>query len=231
MSVRTAAAAAAAMFFAAAGSAAAQSPEDLARWTAINAAVPAPPLESARKAILAADSGCQAAGAMLGVLEPVTAWRKIDEAVSDGRLANAWAVMVQRPQCPPDQVFARYILLRDQAGNLTAQMMHLGRSHLDLDSFGEQALPRAIRTVGASAVRDIPGCSPEAASGSMALLYTEIVRDTGLEPAIFGLRRTGAWRELWVFTACGRTLSVYLDLEASPDGVRATAAPWASLRR
>ena len=209
----------------------AQSPEDAARWTAINAAAPTPAAEAARAAVTAAQSDCPATGATLGVIEPVTGWRRIDEAITDGQLANAWVVTVQRPACPAEQAFARYVLLRDPGGGLSAQLIHVGRSHLDLDAFSETALPRAMRTAAGAAARDIPGCSPEAVSRSAGLLRTDIVEDAGLGPAAWGRRQSGAWRERWLFGVCGRTLSVVMDFEATPDGTRVTVAPWASLGR
>lgn len=209
----------------------AQSPEDLARWTAINAASPTPSAESAKTAIGLAQADCPATGAVLGVIEPVTGWRRIDEAIAAGQLANAWVVTAQRPDCPAEQAFARFVLLRDPAGGLSAQMVHVGRSHLDLDALTETALPKAMRTAANTAARDVPGCSPEAVARSAGLLRTEIAEDAGIGPARYGRRETGAWREQWLFGVCGRTLSVFLDFEATPDGTRVTVSPWASLRR
>lgn len=214
-----------------AGQAAGQSPDELARWATINTAAPAPSNDAARAAVTAAQSDCPAAGATLGVIEPVTGWRRIDEAIARGQLVNAWVVTVKRPGCPADQVFARYVLLMDPAGALSAQMVHVGRSHLDLDAFAETALPKAMRTAANTAARDVPGCSPEYVSRSAGLLRTEIAEDAALGAASYGRRQSGSWRELWMFGVCGRTLSVYLDFESTPDGTRVTVAPWASLKR
>ncbi len=207
----------------------AQTPEDLQRWAAINAAAPAPSTDLARAAITAAQADCPAAGASLGVIEPVTGWPRVDAAIASGQLVNAWAVTIQRVDCP--QAFARYILLQDTTGGLTAQLVHIGRSHVDLDSLGGVVMTRAMRTAGAAAARDIPGCSPERVARTGALARVDMVDDSAIGPDRYGLRDSGTWREAWVFGICGRTLTVMMDFEAAPDGLKATPAPWASLAR
>lgn len=215
----------------AASAAVAQAPEDTVRWTAINAAWPAPAAEEARNAIVSAEADCPGEGAVLGVITPATAWRRIDEAIRSGQLANGWVVTVQRPQCPAEDATARFVLLRDAAGNLSAQLIHVGRSHIDLDTMADSAMPKALRTAANTAARDVPGCSPEYVSRSAGLLRTEVVDDAAIGPERFGVRRSGGWREQWLFGVCGRTLSVFLDFEGGPDGTKVTVSPWASLRR
>lgn len=209
--------------------AAAQAPEDLQRWAAINAAAPAPATDLARQAITAAQADCPATGASLGVISPVTAWPRVDAAITSGQLANAWVVTVQRSDCP--DAFARYILLRDGSGALSAQMIHLGRSHVDLDSLSGVVMTKAMRTAGAAAARDIPGCSPDRVARTGALARIDIIDDTQVGPDRYGLRDSGTWREAWVFGICGRTLTVTMDFEATPEGLKATPSPWASLAR
>lgn len=200
--------------------------DDLARWTSINAAFPPPTADEAAAAVAAAEADCPLAGATLGPIAPATAWRRIDEAIRAGQLVNGWSVIVRRPACPPDRAEARYVLLRDSAGALSAQWLHDGRSYIDLDSLVDTALPRALRTVAMAASRDIPGCAPN----PVTLVRTEVVDEAGLGEARFGLRG-GAWREQWLFAACGRTLSLFVDIEGRADGAKVTVAPWASLRR
>lgn len=216
-----------ALFFAT--PAVAQAPQDLQRWAAINAAASAPSVDLARQAITAAQADCPADGASLGVIEPVTAWPRVDAAIASGQLANAWAVTIQRVDCP--QGFARYILLRDGSGGLTAQMVHVGRSHVDLDSLAGVVMTRAMHTAGAAAARDIPGCSPERVARSGALARIDMIDDAAIGPDRYGLRDSGTWREAWVFGICGRTLTVTMDFEATPEGLKATPSPWASLAR
>lgn len=208
------------------GQALAQAPEDVARWTSINSAFPPPAADEALPAVLVAEADCPATGATLGPIMPATAWRRIDDAIRAGQLVNGWSVIVTRPQCPPERAAARYVLLRDSAGALSAQLLHDGLSYLDLDTLLDSALPKAMRTVAMAASRDIPGCSPN----PVGLMWTEVVDETKLGPERFGLRE-GSWREQWLFTACGRVLSVFVDVEGQPDGARVTIAPWASLRR
>lgn len=217
----------------AAGAAHAQSAEETARWTSINGAFPPPAAAEATAAIEASTEAgdCPAAGMTLGVISPATAWRRIDDAIRNGQLVNGWSVTVKRADCPEDQAFARYVLLRDSAGGLTAQQMHIGRSHLDLDSLVDTALPKALRTAANTAGRDVPGCSSEWVSRSAGLLRTEVVEEAQLAPDSFGIRRAGAWRELWSFGVCGRVLTVFLDFEGTPDGTKTTVSSWASLRR
>lgn len=212
--------------FALAGSALAQAPGDVTRWTSINAAFPPPSVEEATAAVVAAEAECPASGATLGPIASATGWRRIDDAIRAGQLVNGWSVTATRPQCPPERSAGRYVLLRDSSGALVAQLLHDGRSYLDLDTLLDTALPRAMRTVAMAASRDIPGCSPN----PVGLLWTEIVDETKLGPEQFGLRQ-GSWRELWTFTACGRVLTVFVDVEGGPDGTRATVGSWASLRR
>jgi hypothetical protein len=209
--------------------AAAQESEALQRWAEINAAAPAPSTELARAAITAAQADCPAAGASLGVIEPVTAWPRVDAAITAGQLVNAWAVIVQRADCP--QALARYILLQDASGGLTAQLVHVGRSFVDLDSMAGGVMTKAMRTAGAAAARDIPGCSPELVARTGALARIDMIDDAAIGPDRFGLRYSGTWREAWVFGICGRTLTVMMDFEGAPDGLKATPAPWASLAR
>lgn len=226
LKTRTAMAVVVAAALAVAGAASAQSAEDVARWTTINGAFPTPAAAEAMDAVLAAESDCSAAGATLGAITPATRWRRIDDAIRNGQLVNGWSVIVSRPQCPAEVADARYVLLRDSAGALSAQLLHDGRSWLDLDTLIDAALPKAMRTVAMAASRDIPGCAPN----PVTLQRTEIVEDARLGADHFGLR-DGSWREQWLFTACGRTLSVFLDFEGGADGTRVTVAPWASLRR
>jgi hypothetical protein len=207
----------------------AQSPEDLQRWAAINAAAPPPSASVARAAIVAAQADCPAAGASLGVIEPVTAWPRVDAAITSGQLVNAWAVTLQRVDCP--QPFARYILLQDASGTLSAQMVHIGRSHVDLDSMAGGVMTKAMRTAAAAAARDIPGCSAELVARTGALARIDMIDDSAIGPDRYGLRNSGAWREAWVFGICGRTLTVMMDFEGTPEGLKATPAPWASLAR
>ncbi len=209
----------------------AQAPDDLQRWAAINAAAPAPAADLARQAIAAAQADCPAAGASLGVIEPGTAWPRVDAAITSGQLVNAWAVTIQRLDCPAPQAFARYILLQDTSGGLTAQLVHIGRSHVDLDSMAGGVMTKAMRTAGAAAARDIPGCSAERVARTGALARIDIIEDAQVGPDRYGLRYSGAWREAWVFGICGRTLTVMIDFEATPDGLKATPAPWAALGR
>jgi hypothetical protein len=211
--------------------AAAQESEALQRWAEINAAAPAPSTDLARAAITAAQADCPAAGATLGVIEPVTAWPRVDAAITAGQLVNAWAVTIQRADCPPPRAFARYILLQDTSGALVAQMVHVGRSYVDLDSMAGGVMTRAMRTAGAAAARDIPGCSTERVAYTGALARIDMIEDKDIGPDRFGLRDSGAWREAWVFGICGRTLTVMMDFEATPEGLKATPAPWASLSR
>ena len=206
-------------------------PEDLQRWAAINAAAPAPETEAARQAIAAAQSDCPPDGATLGVIAPVTAWPRVDAAITEGRLVNAWVVTIQRTACPEAQAFARYILMRDPSGGLSAQMVHVGRSHVDLDSMAGGAMTKAMRTAGAAAARDIPGCSAELVARTGALARIDMLDDATIGPDRYGLRDSGTWREAWVFGICGRTLTVTMDFEATPDGLKATPAPWAALAR
>ena len=206
-------------------------PEDLQRWAAINAAAPAPAAEAARQAIAAAQADCPADGATLGVISPVTAWPRVDAAITDGQLVNAWAVTIQRADCPPPRAFARYILLQDTSGALVAQMVHVGRSYVDLDSMAGGVMTRAMRTAGAAAARDIPGCSTERVAYTGALSRIDMIEDKDIGPDRFGLRDSGTWREAWVFGICGRTLTVMMDFEGTPEGLKATPAPWASLSR
>jgi hypothetical protein len=224
-----AAAASLAILLLASGPALAAAPEDLERWAAINAAAPAPSIELARQAISGAQADCPATGATLGVIAPVTAWPRVDAAITAGQLVNAWAVVIQRADCP--QTFARYILLQDTAGGLTAQLVHVGRSHVDLDSMAGGVMTKAMRTAGAAAARDIPGCSADRVARTGALDRIDIIEDAEVGPDRFGLRDSGSWREAWVFGICGRTLTVMMDFEATPDGLKATPAPWASLAR
>lgn len=212
-----------------AGPAAALAPEDLQRWAAINAAAPSPSPDLARQAISAAQADCPATGATLGVITPVTAWPRVDAAVAAGQLVNAWAVIIQRADCA--QAFARYILLQDTTGGLTAQLVHIGRSHVDLDSMAGGVMTKAMRTAGAAAARDIPGCSPELVTRTGALARIDLIEDAAIGPDRYGLRDSGTWREAWVFGICGRTLTVTMAFEATPDGLKATPAPWASLSR
>lgn len=207
----------------------AQAPQDLQRWAAINAAAPAPAVDLARQAITAAQADCPAQGASLGVIAPVTAWPRVDAAITAGQLVNAWTATIQRADCP--EAFARYLLLRDGAGALTAQLIHLGRSHVDLDSLSGVVMTKAMRTAGAAAVRDIPGCSPDRVARTGALARIDIINDAAIGPDRYGLRDSGTWREAWVFGICGRTLTVTMDFEATPDGLKATPSPWASLSR
>lgn len=211
--------------------AAAQAPEALQRWAAINAAAPAPSADLARAAITAAQADCSAAGASLGVIEPVTAWPRVDAAITAGQLVNAWAVTIQRVGCPPQNAWARYILLQDASGGLTAQLVHVGRSFVDLDSMAGGVMTKAMRTAGAAAARDIPGCSSELVARTGALDRIDLIDDTAVGPDRYGLRYSGTWREAWVFGICGRTLTVIMDFEGTPDGLKATPAPWASLAR
>jgi hypothetical protein len=204
-------------------------PEDLQRWAAINAAAPAPAAEAARQAIAAAQADCPADGATLGVISPVTAWPRVDAAITAGQLVNAWTVTIQRPDCP--QPFARYILLQDASGTLAAQMVHVGRSFVDLDSMAGGAMTKAMRTAGAAAARDIPGCSMELVARTGALARIDMIEDKDIGPDQYGLRDSGAWREAWVFGICGRTLTVMMDFEGTPEGLKATSSPWASLAR
>lgn len=207
-------------------------PEDLQRWASINAASAAPATEQARQAIAAAQADCPAEGATLGVITPVTAWPRVDAAITSGQLVNAWAVTVQRVgECPAARAFARYILMRDPSGGLSAQMVHVGRSHVDLDSMAGGAMTKAMRTAGAAAARDIPGCSPDLVARTGALSRIEMIEDKGIGPDRYGLRDSGAWREAWVFGICGRTLTVTMDFEGTPEGLKSTPAPWAALSR
>lgn len=209
----------------------AQAPEALQRWAAINAAAPAPSADLARAAITAAQADCPAAGASLGVIEPVTAWPRVDAAIAAGQLVNAWAVTIQRTDCAPRNAWARYILLQDASGGLTAQLVHVGRSHVDLDSMAGGVMTKAMRTAGAAAARDIPGCSAELVARTGALARIDMIDDAQIGPDRYGLRFSGSWREAWVFGICGRTLTVMMDFEGTPDGLKATPAPWASLAR
>ncbi len=211
--------------------AAAQAPEALQRWAAINAAAPAPSTDLARAAITAAQADCPATGAVLGVIEPVTAWPRVDAAITAGQLVNAWAVTIQRADCAPQNAWARYILLQDVSGGLTAQLVHVGRSHVDLDSMAGGVMTKAMRTAGAAAARDIPGCSAELVARTGALARIDMIDDAQIGPDRYGLRFSGSWREAWVFGICGRSLTVMMDFEATPDGLKATPAPWASLAR
>lgn len=209
----------------------AQTPEDLQRWAAINAAAPAPSADLARQAVIAAQADCPALGASLGVIEPVTAWPRVDAAIRSGQLVNAWAVTIQRTDCPAPRTFARYILLQDTSGGLTAQLVHVGRSHVDLDSMAGGVMTKAMRTAGAAAARDVPGCSTELVARTGVLARIDMIDDAAIGPDRYGLRYSGTWREAWVFGICGRTLTVMMDFEGTPEGLKATPAPWASLAR
>ncbi len=209
--------------------AAAQEPEALQRWAAVNAAAPAPSTDLARAAIAAAQADCPADGATLGVISPITAWPRVDAAITAGQLVNAWTVTIQRSDCP--QPFARYILLQDASGTLAAQMVHVGRSFVDLDSMAGGVMTKAMRTAGAAAARDIPGCSMEMVARTGALARIDMIEDKDIGPDRYGLRDSGAWREAWVFGICGRTLTVMMDFEGTPEGLKATSSPWASLAR
>lgn len=192
---------------------------------------PAPSTDLARAAVTAAQADCPAAGASLGVIEPVTAWPRVDAAIAAGQLVNAWAVTIQRVGCAPQNAWARYILLQDASGGLTAQLVHVGRSFVDLDSMAGGVMTKAMRTAGAAAARDIPGCSSELVARTGALDRIDLIDDTAIGPDRYGLRYSGTWREAWVFGICGRTLTVMMDFEGTPDGLKATPAPWASLAR
>lgn len=211
--------------------AAAQPADALARWTSVNAAVKPPAAEAVKQVLGAAETDCPSAAPVLGPITPITAWSVIDDAVSEGRLANAWSVTVTRPECPPDQTHARFVVLQGVGDSLTAELINVGRSHADAHAFGDGAMARVMRTVGNTAARDIPGCSGELLSRTGRLLRTEIVDDAKLGQNLFGRYVDGQWREAWIFAACGRQLSVFVDFTGGPDGVSATPSAWASLKR
>lgn len=216
---------------AAASGASAQTPDDLARWTSVNAAVKPPSPEALKTALAAAETDCASAAPVLGPVEPITAWSVIDAAVAEGRLANAWTVTVTRPECPAEQAQARFVILQGVGDSLTAQLINVGRSYADAHDFNDGAMARVMRTVGAAASRDIPGCSGELLSRTGRLLRTEIVDESKLGRNLFGRYVDGQWREAWIFTACGRQLSVFVDFTGGADGVTAAPSAWASLKR
>lgn len=207
----------------------AQAGDAEARYAAINKAVPAPPAMVAKGAIEAAQTDCTSAGLTVGPVEPVTAWDRIDASIAAGQLANAWTTTVSRPGCTP--AFARYLLLQEPGGGLQAQLLHPGRSYVDLFNLTEGAMDRAMQVAANTADRDIPGCSPEAVARSGRFVSAEVVDSSGMASSWYGLQRAGAWRETWRFNICGRDLTVFVDFVGREDGLKATPAPWASLKR
>ncbi|MBP7703879.1 MAG: hypothetical protein KA105_01185 [Caulobacter sp.] len=214
-----------------ASGASAQSGEDAARWASINAAAPAPSVEAVRQVLAVSETDCPSAAPVLGPVTPVTAWSVIDTAIAEGQIANAWLVTVTRPECPGEQAHARFVVVRGIGDSLSAQLLNVGRSHADAHDLNDGAMLKAMRTVGSSAARDIPGCSGELISRTGRLLRTEIVDDSKLGRNVAGRYVDGEWRESWIFAACGRQLSVFVDFKGGPDGVTATPSAWASLKR
>jgi hypothetical protein len=200
------------------------------RWTAVNRTVPPPAAAGIKAAIAAAGTDCPSAAPVLGDIEPATGWDAVDLAITAGRAANAWTVTVSRPECPSEQTWARFLVVQAPNGALGAQLLHPGRSHVDLYNLSDGAMARAMRTAANTAARDIPGCSQAWISSSGRLIRTDIVDDSQAGPNPYGFH-TGQWRESWLFGVCGRTLSVFIDFTGRPDGMDAAVSAWASLKR
>lgn len=211
----------------------AQEADAAGRYAAINKAVPVPPAMVVHGAIEATQSDCMTTDFTLGPVEPVTAWGKIAAAIAAGQLSNAWAVTTTRVSgCAPDQTYGRYILLQAPDGALSAQFLHPGRSRADIHDLTDGVIGKAMQVAANTAGRDVPGCSPEMIGRSVRFLGIETVPDSAaVAPAFYGAYREGAWREMWRFGICGRVLTVFVDFTATEDGVKATPASWASLKR
>ena len=214
--------------------AAAQEAADLARWAAINKAVPppaasaiAPPALATAQAFARETRQCVPSGVSIGDIRPATADPVAIGGVRDGQLKNMWTATGTLAGCPGREKL-RFVVMRMPDAALRVLVVNEGES---LASVAEtqDAMREALAAARRAFAQAAPECTVDAST--LSLGPTRVTaRSADLGPDVYGVRFKGSWTEVWNFAACGRQVEVRVDFRADGEGGAFVNAPAAAVK-
>lgn len=212
--------------------AAAQDAADLARWGAINRAVPAPAAAAVTPAALAAAQGlardthvCVPRAVALGPLRPATADPVAVGGVRDRQLQNMWLADGNATGCGAPAKL-RFVVMRLADGGLNVLVVNEGESLASV-ALTQDAMRAALSAARRAFAATDAACTVDASTLSLGPTRV-LARSPDLGPETYGVRFAGLWSEGWRFTACGHTVEVRVDFRADGEGGAFISTPSAA---
>jgi len=199
------------------------------KLTELNAEAPPPAIadiaqavDQEAKRVADAKKTCAPTAIELEKPVPITGDRSVLNDVIARRLLNAWTIYAKQSGCAAIPEIVRYIVIKKADFSLAVFVVNHGRTNanptLIRDTFKLAALGGFI------AVKKLDSaCDPKDLPQLLDMRIAEESADLG--PALFGVRYTGTWSEIWRFRVCGRDADVKVDFRPDGDGGAYTNVP------
>lgn len=212
--------------------AAAQDAADLARWAAINKAVPAPaaaaiapPALAAAQAFARETRQCLPRSVTISEIRPATADPVAVGGVRDGQLRNMWTATGALAGCPEREKL-RFVVMLLPSAALRVLVVNEGESLASV-ALTQDAMRAALAAARQAFAATDAACKVDASTLSLGPTRV-IARGPDLAPETYGVRFAGTWSEGWRFVACGHTVEVRVDFRADGEGGAFIATPSAT---
>jgi len=198
----------------------AQHPLVLQKFSALNAATPQPPdevllaqVKLAAQRIYPENGRCLERGVTLVAAQPATADRYVSTEALYNRLRNAWTVTVRHQGCDPANV--RYMVIEGLDGQMNTIRVNRGVSYAH-DSLIGDTLPMVMIAADAKFSQAGVTCGGDA-KARLGVIRIE-KEEAGLQAAVFGVRYSGSWSEIWPIEKCGYVIDLPVSFTADGDG-------------